>query len=726
MARHYSTSPDYPQEPEDKMYSSTILARIFTLVQLLKNAFYRPQVWCLGLLAIYIVLAGFASISSASDAETWNADQAAKRMVQYFDRISQPKPFTVRTGEELKKHNEMIRQRILKDLNLDPLPKRIDLDPHYSDTKEHPWCTIRRVAIQLWPGVYSRCLLYMPREFPEKPAPAALCPHGHEGDGYADADLQKRFLMLAKLGYVVLSTPQDHHEDILRGYSYQTYLTWNNMRAMDFLETLPEVDKNRIGVSGLSGGGLQSEMIVGLDPRIKAATIAGLACDYREIIFPFSHHCFCNHWPNVMTYTDQPEISTLSCPTPVQYLSMNDWTKHFAADNFPTIQTLYRENGAPDKVEVVYWPTHHVYDRPKRERTYWWMEKWVRGKANASIILEPDNIEIISPASALLQWEVKVPKERSFEEYTREATRPVIQLGSDAESWKAYRAQMGAALRDMLGESQILSASEKATAKEIHPAWADDLKVEEVFVPSEDHILIPAIIIHPPKDRKLIGVEICLSAGGRSVAEKDSQPYIERARKGALVVLPDLRFSGDYSVERLAGHVRRGMSQFRQASSVSMGANREEQQRNLADSWDRNGILWGRPIPGLMVADLRSLLDFLESERGVKGSATQITALDSAPLALAGLLAACTDPRIQTIDVDFKGRGFANAGLWSNDRAGLPNISKILRYGDIPQWTALLADRRVTLRNAVLSDANRRWLENVFATYGTAKNLRLQ
>ena len=117
---------------------------------------------------------------------------------------------------------------------------------------------------------------------------------------------------------------------------------------------------------------------------------------------------------------------------------------------------------------------------------------------------------------------------------------------------------MSAALRELLGESQILSAAEKATAKEIHPAWAGDLKVEEVFIPSEDHILIPAIVIHPPKDRKLTGVEICLSSGGRSVAEKDPQPYLERARKGAMVVLPDLRFSGDYSVERLAGHVRRG------------------------------------------------------------------------------------------------------------------------------------------------------------------------
>ena len=67
-----------------------------------------------------------------------------------------------------------------------------------------------------------------------------LCPHGHEDEGYADANLQRRFLMLAKLGYVVLATPQDHHEDILHGYAYQSYLTWNNMRAIGFLETLPE------------------------------------------------------------------------------------------------------------------------------------------------------------------------------------------------------------------------------------------------------------------------------------------------------------------------------------------------------------------------------------------------------------------------------------------------------------------------------------------------------
>jgi uncharacterized protein len=659
----------------------------------------------------------------AAPDQHWNADQAAKRMVEYYEQMSRPKPFVVRTGEDFQKHAAAVRQRILKELNLDPLPERIDFDPHYSDVKQHPWCTIRRVAIQLWPGVYSRCLLYMPRQLPEKPAPAALCPHGHEADGYADPDLQKRFLMLAKLGYVVLATPQDHHEDILRGYSYQTYLTWSNMRAIDFLQSLPEVDPNRIGVSGLSGGGLQSQMIVALDRRIKAATIAGLTCDYREITFPDSTHCYCNHWPRAMAFTDQPEISALACPTPVQYLTMNDWTSHFAADNFPTIQVLYRENGRPDATEVVYWPTPHVYDRPKRERTYWWMEKWVRGRRDATIPTEPENIQIVSPAKALLDWQVKVPHERSFEEYTREATRPAVTLGKGAEGGKKYRAEMTEALRELLGESQVLVSTKKAWAEEIHPQWAGDLKVEQVLCSSEGPIRIPMLLIHPPQEQKNGRVEIFLFQEGRPAVARDPKRCLEAARKGSLVVVPDLRFSGDYGIASLAAHARPGQMQFRQAWPNGFASDANQRQRPLADAWDRNGILWGRPIPGMMTTDLRAVVEFLERERGIENPVIRVTAPDSAPLALAALLTACLDPRIEEIDVDFRGRSLEKAGLWSNDRAGLPNISGILRYGDIPQWAAVLADRRVTLRHLPQSDATRRWLESVFAEQGNATNL---
>jgi hypothetical protein len=647
-------------------------------------------------------------------------------MVRNFEQMAQPKPLTVRTGKEWEPHRTELRQRMLKDLGLDPLPERIPLDPHYSEPIDHPWCTIRRVAIQLWPGVYSRCLLLMPKKFPEKPAPGVLCVHGHTADGYADADEQKRCLTFAKLGYVVLFTPQDHHEDLIRGYSYQTYMVWNNMRALDFLESLPETDPKRLGINGLSGGGLQSQMMIALDCRLKAATIAGLTCDYREIIFPFATHCYCNHWPNVMSYTDQPEVSALGLPAAVQYLTMNDWTAHFAADDFPTIQTLYRENGYPDRTECVYWPTGHVYDRPKRERTYWWMEKWVRGNRNAAIPVEDENVPIISPPKKLLELKVTIPKERSFEEFVGDSVRPVEQLGEGVEGWKDYHTRMQAALRQLLGEGQSSDDGIKGyQSRKVQPAWAEGLRIEELLCPSEHGILIPATVIYPPPGTKTSAVAVYLSESGRSAVEKNTKQYLDRARRGALVVLPDLRFSGDYSLRQLAGRIRPELLRFKQASPL--GASRElgAGLRDLAAAWDRDGILWGRPVSGMMVHDLTSVIACVVPQSHMKKPRFEITARDTPALALAALFTACLDARVTAVDADFKGHCFAKDAGWWKGPDGLPAVNRILCYGDIIQWTALLADRRVTLRHVPHTEADRRWLEAVFARLGNQENLRL-
>jgi hypothetical protein len=346
-----------------------------------------------------------------------------------------------------------------------------------------------------------------------------------------------------------------------------------------------------------------------------------------------------------------------------------------------------------------------VYDRVKRERTYWWMEKWVRGNRNAVTISEPDDIQIVTPHKALYGLKVDVPHERPFEDYIREVSRRENPLLQDADAWKAYSAKMTASLRRLLGESQKLPAAGKSSSREIKPAWAAGLKVEEFLVASEDNILIPGYIIYPSQDKKPATMEIYLSAAGRSAVEKSPQPYLERARQGVAVVLADLRFSGDYAAERLAG----------QGGDAN----------GLAVAWDRNGALWGRPVAGLMTTDLRSVIDYLASQRGVKASAVSVTARDDAPLALAALLAACLDRRITAMDADFVGRSFSNSAPQRNSFQDLPLVCNVLRYGDIPQWAALLADRRVTLRHVPLPDAARRWLEDISAKVGTGHNLQI-
>ena len=293
--------------------------------------------------------------------------------------MSVAKPFEVRTGESWEAHRRALREFVLACAGLQPLPERVPLDVRMSEPLDHPWCTVHRVSYQLWPGVYSTGLLFMPKQLPEQPAPAMLCPHGHWSEGNANPAVQTRCLNFARLGYITFSSTQNHFEDLYVGVSHQTLMIWNNMRALDYLESLPEVDKNRIGVAGESGGGLQTQMLVALDPRVKAATIVGLTCDFRDIMFPDSSHCTCNHFPGVMQRTDHPEISTLGLPAAVQYLTMNDWTKQFEADNFPTIRKLYAAHGIEDHVFCRYFDTGHDYDRTKREWTYWWMDRSLRG-----------------------------------------------------------------------------------------------------------------------------------------------------------------------------------------------------------------------------------------------------------------------------------------------------------------------------------------------------------
>jgi hypothetical protein len=334
------------------------------------------------------------------------------------------------------------------------------------------------------------------------------------------------------------------------------------------------------------------------------------------------------------------------------------------------------------------------------------MEKWVRGNRQAAMIAEPDDIQIVTPHKALYDLKVDVPHERTFEDYIREVSRRENTLVQDVDGWKAYRAKMTESLRQLLGESRKLPPTGKSSFREIKPVWAEGMKVEEFFVASEDNILIPGYLIYPSQDKKPASMEIYLSAGGRSAVEKAPKTYLERTRQGAAVVLADLRFSGDYAAGRLAG----------QGGDAN----------SLAVAWDRNGALWGRPVAGLMATDLQSVIDYLARERGMNAIPVQATAKDDAPLALAALLAACLDPRITVIDADFVGRSFTSSAPQRNSCKDLPLICNILQYGDIPQWAALLADRRVTLRHVPASDAARRWLEDVYVNFGAGNHLHFE
>ncbi len=619
----------------------------------------------------------------------------AKMLAEYFEAMSVAKPLVVRTGADWEAHRRRMREKVFDSIGLNPLPERIPLDVHQSPPLDHPWCTVRRVYYRLWPGVYSSGLLFMPRQFRERPAPAMLCPHGHWGNGNAHPVVQTRCLNMARLGYVVFSSTQNHYEDLYVGVSHQTLMVWNNVRALDYLESLAEVDKSRIGAAGCSGGGLQVEMIAALDPRVKAATIVGLTCDFREIMFPGATHCACNHFPGVMRFTDHPEISTLGLPAAVQYLTMNDWTKTFKEKNFPTIRKLYAAHGLADRVDCQYFDSPHDYNKAMREQTYQWMERWVRGRTGAGPEAEPETKTF--PPETLVKLAAAVPEDKGFGEIGRiyRAQRGYKTPPMESRRhWDDYRGRMTAVLKDLLGAEAVLPR--KASPTNSGQKSEGDLLVERVGYPSEGGIVVPAIVLRPKDAPGRLPVKVLLGPAGKEslLAEGGPDSPTGRARRGALVVLPDVRSFGEL---------------------LSTGTDNAAAQR-LA--WERNGIVWGRPVAGMGCTDLAGVLDGLAARPDADLGRVEVIALKSGDAAIAAVFAAALDPRIAAVKADLAGCCFANRKL--------SLVSGVLQHGDVLQWAALVAPRRLALRNIPPEAGDAAWLAKAFVAAGGTDRLRIE
>jgi cephalosporin-C deacetylase-like acetyl esterase len=623
------------------------------------------RLWCVTLvlmsLAFELAVAQSGTIDSAFD--------MPRRLRSYFEETSAAKSLPVLTGATWERHRDELRHSLRECCGLEPLPDRVPLDVRMSEPLDHPWCTIHRVSYQLWPGVFAHGLLFMPKELREKPAPAVLCPHGHWQHGNADPTVQSRCLNLARLGYVTFSSTQHHYEDLAVGVSHQTLMVWNNMRALDLLESLPEVDRQRIGVAGESGGGLQTEMLLALDSRVKVAAIVGLTCDFRQIMFPDSTHCFCNHFPAVMQHTDHPEISTLGLPCAVQYLTMNDWTKTFEATNFPTIRELYAAHGIAERVECRYFDTGHDYDRPKREYTYRWFERWLRGSTETGPLAEPETE--VFPIETLEALQVDRPDDKGFAEISRlyraaHYAQPAEVATGD--QWNTQRVAAQQQLSSLLGMQCVLPRRgklEKGSTETLGSA-----RIERVGIPSEGTLVVPTWIVRPAADEpSKFPVQIILDARGATGMLADSSPDapVRLASEKQMIVLPELRTFD---------------------SAFSTGTDNNTSQAN---AWERNGIVWGRPVAGMAVTDLRAVLDALADRADVDMQHVTIVTRGSGDLAAVALFAAVLDPRLREVELDFSGACY--------EKRNLLLVPRILLHGDIPYWASWLADRRLSLRN---------------------------
>jgi uncharacterized protein len=319
-------------------------------------------------LVFFLFQTVFAQQEMLCQGAYWTEDEANIYMKQWAKEWTSQEDWEARAG--------VIREGIVNGMMLNQMPKRdTPFNTVIHSTREMDGYVVENIAIESFPGFYITGNIYRPiTKEPFVKSPGILSVHGHGNDLRFGESVQIRSAAFARMGAVVFaydmvgygdSKQVDHKMPI--SLTLQTY---NSQRVIDYLISRPDVDPDRIGVTGESGGGTQSILITALDPRIKVSVPVVMVSAY------FFGGCVCESGmpihKSTKHQTNNVEIAALAAPRPMLLISDGgDWTKNTPRIEFPYIQKVYSTFNAESKADNVHLPAErHDYGKNKRAAAY--------------------------------------------------------------------------------------------------------------------------------------------------------------------------------------------------------------------------------------------------------------------------------------------------------------------------------------------------------------------
>ncbi len=353
------------------------------------------------ILAITLTLLCSASVLSTTPQQL--ATRLGDAMIgDYFQSrvmaIEASAPSSPKDLAEWKRRVPQLRSQLKEMLGLKPWPDKTPLMAVTTSAAEEGEIVVEQVHFQSRPGLYVTGNLYRPKVVNKRlPAILYVCGHGgvkENGISYGNkVHYQHHGAWFAKNGYVCLTIDtlqlgeiEGIHHGLYRhdmwwwmnrGYTPAGVEAWNCVRAIDYLQSRVEVDPERIGVTGRSGGGAYSWWIAAIDERIKVAVpVAGIT-DLRNHVIDgcVEGHCDCMFMVNTYQW-DYATVAALVAPRPL-LISNTDSDGIFPLDGvvrtFEKVRNIYRLYGAADQVALNITAGPHKDTQELRVHAFRWL-----------------------------------------------------------------------------------------------------------------------------------------------------------------------------------------------------------------------------------------------------------------------------------------------------------------------------------------------------------------
>jgi len=431
----------------------------------------------LRLSAVSAVTGGLHSRLASAGAEPTPDELIRAYLAAEVKRISTRFMDGAKTRAEWEAARPRLRREFLEMLGLDPLPEKTPLKAVTTGTVEHSGVTIEKVHFQSKPGLYVTGNLYLPpsrgRKSPvvsphtgglrpplrKHPAVLYVCGHSGRGRDGNKTAYQDHGLWFASNGYVclVIDTLQlgeiagIHHGTYRegrwwwhsRGYTPAGVECWNGIRALDYLCSRPEVDPEKIGVTGISGGGATTCWVAATDDRVKVAVpvsgMSDLHCYVTDEVI--NGHCDCMFVHNTYQW-EWTTILALFAPKPLLFANSDTDPIFPMTGNHRIAERLrgcYELLGATDKFDEYVSRGGHDYRPDLRLAVFGFFHKHLLG--SEAKITDADFPKIPGRDLRVFPTDADLPKDainaRADETFVPTATVKLPADPMDFTDWKA-------------------------------------------------------------------------------------------------------------------------------------------------------------------------------------------------------------------------------------------------------------------------------------------------